>query len=303
MSDPAFTSFTAPREGSVSRGGPAQPTDQYVVAGNPVEHSQSPFIHAEFARQTGEHLHYERLLCPLDSFAATLRAFAQGSAAGPARGCNVTTPFKFEAFRLCAEVTARAALAGAANTLRFDADGWFGDNTDGIGLARDIERGAGVALAGRKVLLIGAGGAAAGVLGPLLATRPALLTLSNRSIDKAHALVERHRHAPGAQALRVAALRDCGTGFDVIVNATATSLQGAAAPVSPAVLAPGALALDMMYGPRAAPFLAWAAEHGAVARDGLGMLVEQAAEAFFVWRGVRPQTGPVLAALRQRLNG
>ncbi len=278
-------------------------TDQYAVAGNPVEHSQSPFIHAEFARQAGEKLHYGRLLCPLDSFAATLHAFARGSAAGPARGCNVTTPFKFEAFALCADVTPRAALAGAANTLRFDAARWFGDNTDGIGLVRDIEHGAGVALAGRKVLLIGAGGAAAGVLGPLLAARPALLTLANRSLDKAQALMERHRHAPGAPALRVAALRDCETGFDVIVNATATSLQGAAAPVGPAVLAPGALALDMMYGPRAAPFLAWAEQHGAVARDGLGMLVEQAAEAFFVWRGVRPLTAPVLAALRQRLRG
>jgi shikimate dehydrogenase len=276
-------------------------TDQYVVLGNPVQHSQSPFIHAEFAKATGQALHYGRLWCPLDGFAAALEAFARGSAAGPARGCNVTTPFKFEAFRLCARRSERAALAGAANVLRREDSGWYGDNTDGIGLVRDIEHGAGVGLAGRKVLLIGAGGGAAGALGPLLARAPALLVLANRTPDKAHALAERHRGAPGAPALRVATLADCGTGFDVIVNATASSLQGAAAPVSAAVLTPGALALDMMYGPAAAPFLAWARAHGAVPRDGLGMLVEQAAEAFFLWRGVRPQTAPVLAALRERL--
>ena len=277
--------------------------DQYVVVGNPVEHSQSPFIHAEFAQQTGQAMHYGRLWCARDGFAATLGEFARGSAAGTARGCNVTTPFKFEAFRLCARASERAVLAGAANTLRFDDSGWFGDNTDGVGLVHDIERGAGVRLAGRKILLIGAGGAAAGVLGPLLASRPALLVLANRSVDKAHALVERHRHALGASALRASTLAGCGAGFDVIVNATATSLQGDQAPVGAAVLGKGALAVDMMYGPRAAPFLAWARRHGAVPRDGLGMLVEQAAEAFFLWRGVLPQIAPVLAALRQRLDG
>ncbi len=277
--------------------------DHYAVAGHPVAHSQSPFIHEQFARQTGQDMHYGRLLCALDQFAATLREFAQGSAAGPARGCNVTLPFKFEAFALCETLSERAKLAGAVNTLRFDAAGWYGDNTDGAGLVRDIEQGAGVPLAGRKVLLLGAGGAAAGVLGPLLARGPALLTLANRSVDKAHALVQRHRHAQGAEALRAAPLAECGTGFDVVLNATATSLQGAAAPVAPSVLGADALALDLMYGARAAPFLAWAEQHGATGRDGLGMLVEQAAEAFFFWRGVRPQTPPVLEALRERLGG
>ncbi len=278
-------------------------TDQYVVIGHPVEHSQSPFIHAEFARQTGQALHYGRLLCPLDGFETALRDFARGSSAGPARGCNVTLPFKFDALRLCPRSSERAALAGAANTLRFDDGHWYADNTDGAGLVRDIEQGAGVALAGGKLLVVGAGGAAAGVLGPLLVRRPALLVLANRSVDKALALVERHRFAARSAGceLRATGLNDCGTGFDLVVNATATSLQGAASPVDASVLGADTLAVDLMYGAPAAPFLAWARQHGAAARDGLGMLVEQAAEAFELWRGVRPQTAPVLAALRARL--
>ncbi len=278
--------------------------DRYAVAGNPVAHSQSPFIHAEFARQTGQALVYERLLCPLDHFAATIGHFAGDTSAGRVRGCNVTVPFKFEAFALAARRTPRAELAQAANTLRFDAEGdggWLADNTDGVGLVRDIESNAGVPLAGRRVLLIGAGGAAAGALGTLLDARPSELVVANRTLAKAQALVERHRAAAGATTLSAREPGDCGEAFDVVVNATASSLQGAEIPVGPAVLAPGALALDMMYGPAAQGFLGWAAAHGARGRDGLGMLVEQAAEAFFVWRGVRPNTAPVLAALRDRL--
>ena len=275
--------------------------DRYVVAGHPVEHSQSPFIHAEFARQTGERLSYGRLLCPLDGFAQALQDFARSCAGGPARGGNVTVPFKFEAFRLCRRTSARAALAGAVNTLRFDADGWFGDNTDGAGLVRDIEAGAGVALAGRRLLVIGAGGAAAGVLGPLLAARPARLVLANRTRAKAQVLVDAHRGVAAGVELDAASLSDCGAAFDVVVNASATSLQGHGVPVDAAVLRRGTLALDLMYGPGAAAFLGWAARHGASGRDGLGMLVEQAAEAFQLWRGVRPQTAPVLAALRAKL--
>ncbi|MDI4632612.1 shikimate dehydrogenase [Pelomonas sp. V22] len=274
--------------------------DRYAVAGNPVEHSQSPWIHAAFAAQTGQQLDYGRLLCPLDGFAPTLKQFA----AEGGRGCSVTVPFKFEAFELASRRSERALLAGAANTLRFDADGWFADNTDGVGLLRDIERNAARPLAGKRLLLIGAGGASAGVLGPLLAARPAELVLANRSVDKAEALVA--SHAAWAShygvSLRASALDACGTGFDVVVNATAASLAGAGVPVSGEVLAPGALALDMMYGPKAQPFLDWAAAHGAEGRDGLGMLVEQAAEAFEVWRGVKPETASVLAALRARLK-
>ncbi len=272
--------------------------DRYVVAGNPVEHSQSPFIHAAFARQTGQAMTYGRLLVPLDGFADAVRALAADGAAG----CNITVPFKFEAYRLAPRRTERANLAQAANVLRFDAEGWLADNTDGVGLVNDIERNAGVALAGRRVLLIGAGGAAAGVLGPLLAARPEAITVANRTADRARALVERHRPVALDVLLRAATLDDCGTGFDVVVNAAATSLLGAAVPVTSAVLAPGALALDMMYGPAARGFLDWAECHGALGRDGLGMLVEQAAAAFELWRGVHPDTAPVLAALRERMG-
>jgi len=279
------------------------PVDRYAVAGNPIEHSRSPLIHAEFARQTGQALRYDRLLCPLDNFAAALRSFA---AEPGVRGCNVTVPFKFEAFALAARCTPRATLAQAANTLRFDADsagGWLADNTDGIALVRDIERNAGVPLAGARVLLLGAGGAAAGALGPLLDARPQRLVVANRTLAKAQALVERHRAGAAATGVRLEAATPpaCGEGFDVVINATATSLQGAEVPLAAAVLAPGALALDMMYGPSAQGFLDWAQRHGARGRDGLGMLVEQAAEAFFLWRGVMPATAPVLAAQRAAL--
>ena len=272
--------------------------DHYVVAGNPVEHSQSPFIHAEFARQTGQVLEYGRLLVPAGGFAAAVRVLAENGA----KGCNVTVPFKFDAFALAVRHTERATLAQAANVLRFDADGWLADNTDGVGLVNDIERNAEVPLAGTRVLLIGAGGAASGALGPLLAAQPGELVLANRTLDKARALVERHRVIASATLLRAATLADCGRDFDVVINASASSLQGAGVPVSPVVLAPGGLALDMMYGPAAQPFLDWAIEAGARGRDGLGMLVEQAAAAFELWRGVRPETAAVLAALRARMQ-
>jgi shikimate dehydrogenase len=233
-----------------------------------------------------------------------VKRFAADTTDGPAQGCNVTVPFKFEAFALAPRHTPRAALAQACNTLRFDSgsEGWLGDNTDGAGLVADIEHNAGVSLRGRRLLLIGAGGAAAGVLGPLLATQPAELVVANRTLEKARALVARHA-AVAAQCttLHAATLADCGERYDVVVNGSASSLAGAVAPVAAHVLGRGALAVDMMYGPSAQGFLAWAAAHDAQGRDGLGMLVEQAAEAFLLWRGVRPDTAPVLSALRARL--
>ncbi|MDP2007292.1 MAG: shikimate dehydrogenase [Rubrivivax sp.] len=276
--------------------------DRYAVLGNPVAHSRSPQIHAAFAQQTGQALVYERVLAPLNGFEASLRDFA-AAGENPGKGCNVTVPFKFEAYALAARRTERATLAGAANTLRFDAEGWLADNTDGAGLVHDIEHNAGVALAGRRVLLIGAGGAAAGVLGPLLAARPALIVVANRTPAKAQALVASHAGWAAAHGAKLLAsgLDDPGSAFDVVLNASASSLQGAASPVPAATLAPGALAVDLMYGPAAAPFLAWARAAGAVAHDGLGMLVEQAAEAFFVWRCVRPLTAPVLQMLREQM--
>ncbi|HSV70616.1 MAG TPA: shikimate dehydrogenase [Methylibium sp.] len=273
--------------------------ERYAVAGHPVAHSRSPWIHARFAALTGEPVEYGRLPCPLDGFAATVRDFA----AGGAKGCNVTVPFKFEAPALCAGLTPRAALAQAVNTLRFDAAGWQGDNTDGAGLVADLTVHAGVALGGATLLLIGAGGAAAGVLGPLIESGVRRLVLANRSADKAEALVARHAALAAGRgvALQAASLEGCGTGFDIVVNATAASLHSAGVPVSAAVLRPGSLALDMMYGAAAAPFLAWARERGAPGRDGLGMLVEQAAESFRFWRGVRPPTAGVLAELQRLL--
>ena len=273
---------------------------RYAVLGNPVAHSRSPFIHEAFAGQCGLAVRYERVLSPLGDFGATVRAFAEGGG----RGVNVTVPFKFEALALAPRRSARAALAGAANVLKLDeAQGAWADNTDGVGLVRDIEVGAAVALRGRRVLLLGAGGAAAGAMGPLIEAGPALVVVANRSIGRARALVAAHaswadRHRV---VLNAAALHEAGMAFDIVINATSSSLKGAPVPVSARALAPGALALDMMYGAAAEPFLRWASEAGAAARDGLGMLVEQAAEAFFVFRGVRPATPPVLAALRELL--
>jgi shikimate dehydrogenase len=274
--------------------------DLYAVVGNPVEHSRSPAIHAAFARQTGQALSYGRLLAPLDGLAATLRGFA----ADGARGCNITVPFKFEAFQLAAAHSERAALAQAANVLRLDVQGWWADNSDGIGLVRDIQANAGVPLRGQRVLLLGAGGAAAGVLGPLIEAGPAEVVVANRTLDKARALVGRHAAwaARHGVALAARSLADCGRGYGVLVNGTAGSLAGVADLVPAATLAEGALALDMMYGPAARPFLAWAGTQGARGRDGLGMLVEQAAEAFELWRGVRPDTAGVLAELRAAVD-
>jgi shikimate dehydrogenase len=212
-------------------------------------------------------------------------------------------PFKFDAFRLATEHTERAARACAVNTLRFDEGGWVGDNTDGAGLVNDIQRNARRPLEGLEVLLVGAGGAAAGVLGSLIAAKPARITLVNRTPDKAQALVDSHTDLARELSVELAAatLVDAPAAQDIVVNATSTSLAGAASPVDARVLKPGALALDMMYGPKAQGFLDWAAAQGAEPRDGLGMLVEQAAEAFFFWRGLRPDTAPVLTALRASL--
>jgi shikimate dehydrogenase len=274
--------------------------DRYAVLGNPVAHSQSPFIHAEFARQTGQNLEYTRVLCAMDGFVEAVRAFADSGA----RGCNVTVPFKFQSGALARVVTPRATLAQAANVLRFDAQGWLADNTDGIGLVRDLKRNAGAALHGQRVLLVGAGGAAAGVMGPLIEALPAQLHVANRTIGKAEALVSRHAALAATCGTRLSfsGLDAAGEAYDVVLNSSASSLGGEAVPVADHVLKPGTLAVDLMYGAAARPFMAWAQALGAVPRDGLGMLVEQAAEAFFLWRQVMPDTAPVLQRLRKHLD-
>lgn len=274
--------------------------DLYRVIGNPVGHSRSPWIHTRFAELTGQALQYDKQLVPLDGFAAAVtQFFAEGG-----RGCNVTVPFKFDAARLATQVSERAQLAQAANTLSLQDGVVQADNTDGAGLVNDIQRNAGFDLAGRHVLLIGAGGASAGVLAPLLHTQPASITVANRTVDKAHALVARHTALATLQKTELLchSLQGLEANFDVIINATASSLSGEAVPVNARTLKAGALAYDMMYGPAAQGFMTWAKDHGAQPRDGLGMLVEQAAEAFLIWRGVRPPAQQVLAELRATLS-
>lgn len=270
--------------------------DLYCVMGHPIAHSRSPRIHARFAELTGEPVRYEARLVPLDGFPQALHEFAaQGG-----RGCNVTVPFKLEAAQCATTRSERVQLAGAANTLVF-ADGTIhADNTDGLGLVADIERNARFSLAGRDVLLVGAGGAAAGVLGPLIAAGTRHITVANRTLAKAEALVTSHTALAALHKTELLALvpQALERDFDLVINATASSLAGDAVPVPAQVLHRGTLAYDMMYGPAAEGFLAWARTHGATPRDGLGMLVEQAAEAFLIWRGMRPPSTQVLAELR-----
>lgn len=270
--------------------------DRYCVFGNPVAHSKSPRIHARFAELTGETLAYEACLAPLDGFAAAVQAFF---AAGGC-GCNVTVPFKEEAWRLAEARSARAEKAGAVNTLLTDANGRLhGDNTDGTGLVRDLVQNAGVALAGKRLLLLGAGGAVRGVLGPLLAEKPREVVIANRTLEKARVLV---RLFADEGAVSAAAFEALHGPFDVVINGTSASLQGELPPLPDGLFEPSALAYDMMYGAEPTVFLRWAAGQGAQVRDGLGMLVEQAAEAFRLWRGVMPPTQPVLSALRAELS-
>ena len=263
-------------------------TDRYAVFGHPIAHSKSPLIHAAFARQTGQDMTYEAILAPADGFADSVAAFI---AAG-GRGANVTVPFKEQAFALANRRTPRAEHAGAVNTLSFEAGGILGDNTDGAGLVADLTRNLNCAIAGKRILLLGAGGAARGVIGPLLDQHPATLVIANRTVSRAQALAEQFGHG-----IRACGFDGLDAPFDLVINATAASLAGELPPLSPRIFTADTLAYDMMYG-RDTPFLAFARTHGAATADGLGMLVEQAAEAFYLWRGVRPDTTPVIASLR-----
>lgn len=269
-------------------------TDRYAVIGNPIAHSKSPDIHARFAQQTGQELTYERLLAPLDGFAATVQAFIQAGG----KGMNVTVPFKLEAHALAQRLTERAQAAGAVNTLLFENGQIVGDNTDGVGLVHDIVHNAGVPVVGKSVLLLGAGGAARGVILPLLAQQPARLVIANRTVARAEELAS--QFAAHGQ-IEVARFETLAEPFDIVINATAASLSADVPPISAAVFTPQTLAYDMMYGAQPTSFMQFAAGHGAQTRDGLGMLVEQAAESFYQWRKVRPQTAQVFAALRAQL--
>ena len=272
-------------------------TDRYAVIGNPVAHSKSPFIHAEFARQTGQDLSYGRLLAPLDGFFEQVHDFrAEGG-----KGLNVTLPFKLEAFAIAQELSTRANDAGALNVLKFEGAVIFGDNTDGVGLVRDIASNLGFRIAEREILLMGAGGAAQGAVGPLLHARPKRLVIANRTPAKAQRLVERFRGGGRFDdvAFTSSAYSELkGRQFDLIINATAASLNDSIPELPEGIFAPGSLAYDMMYG-KTTPFLEFALRQGAGrVADGTGMLVEQAAESFLLWRGVRPDTRSVIEALK-----
>jgi shikimate dehydrogenase len=270
----------------------------YAVMGNPISHSKSPRIHGLFAEQTGQRLQYTAIQVDPGGFEQAVSNFV----ANGGRGLNVTVPFKTNAWELVDSRTPRAALAGAVNTIEVQAQGVLhGDNTDGVGLVTDIVHNQGGSIAAKAVLLLGAGGAARGVLSPLLEQDPTELVIANRTEDRAIALAQTFA--------RLGAVSGCGFNdlagrrFDMVINATSASLQGELPPLPEQLLAPGAWCYDMMYGAMATPFMQWAEHHGATkVSDGLGMLVEQAAESFLLWRKLRPQTAPVIATLRAELR-
>jgi shikimate dehydrogenase len=271
-------------------------TDRYAVVGNPIAHSLSPRIHGAFAEQTGEAISYEKLLAEKEGFAEFAREFF---AAGGC-GLNVTVPFKLDACNFADTLTERARAAGAVNTLAVRSDGSvLGDNTDGAGLVTDIRDNLGWPIRGKKILLLGAGGAARGALLPLLGENPAIVHIANRTAQKAEQLVGEFS-AQGR--LSAGGLEAFPGAFDLIINASSASLSGEMPELPASILGDNCCAYDMVYGAEATPFMSWASEHGAAVADGLGMLVGQAAESFYLWRGVRPDTGPVQARLRSQLH-
>lgn len=267
-------------------------TDKYCVIGNPIAQSRSPQIHAVFAAQTGQDMSYERCLAPVDDFAGTIRRLIDEGY----KGANVTVPFKLEAAQMATRMSDRGRAAGAVNTLAFRDGEIYADNTDGAGLIADIVRNAGVPLAGKRVLMLGAGGAARGAVLPILTEGPRELVIANRTRATAEALA-----AQFDGRVAVCEFGDVDAPFDVIINATSASLAAAVPPLPPVAFSPGTLAFDMMYAKNPTVFMEFAAAHGAQVRDGLGMLVEQAAEAFTLWRGVRPETEQLLRELRSKL--
>lgn len=269
--------------------------DRYAVVGNPIQHSKSPFIHTQFARQTGQSLRYEAILSPLDQFKATVEEFRQAGG----KGMNITVPFKLEAYTLATRLTERAASAQAVNTFRFEQDGVIlGDNTDGAGLVRDIERNLNISIHNKRLLLLGAGGAAHGVILPLLQKQPARLAIANRTLNKAQQLAQQFAEYGRIEAGHFQDFS--GEHFDIVINATSTGLQDQLPPLPPGMLSGALLAYDMFYCSQLTPFLNSAQQEGAQqTADGIGMLVEQAAESFLLWRGTRPETQTVIRQLRQ----
>ncbi|WP_181902093.1 shikimate dehydrogenase [Thalassotalea euphylliae] len=271
--------------------------DKYAVFGHPITQSKSPQIHQKFAESTQQNIEYTAIDPGPDNFEKGIQQFV---AAG-GKGCNITMPFKQQAYKLAGQLSERAKLAGAVNTLTFHSDGTIsGDNTDGAGLVNDLL--ANGAKLNKKVLLIGAGGAARGVIKPLLDCQPELLIIVNRTHEKAELLADKFQAFGNIHALSITELA-AKHSFDVIINSSSTSLTGELPPVPPSIFSAGCFAYDMVYQDKPTCFLTWAAEHGATTIvDGLGMLVGQAAESFRVWRGVEPAKEPVLTMLRAELT-
>ena len=269
------------------------PPDRYALVGHPIEHSRSPFIHTLFARQTGQHLTYELI----DAAPAAFETAVRGFAAAGGRGLNVTLPHKEAAFGLVDELSRAASMAGAVNTIAVDGNGLRGDNTDGVGFIRDVTVNQGLELEGRSVILFGAGGAARGIIGPLLAEKPAKLVIANRSRPRAEQLAAHFNNPPEVELVEFDGLAEL-PAFDLLVNASSAGLRGEATPFPGSLVSSDSVCYDMVYSRNDTPFVAWAHEHGAgLAVQGWGMLVEQAAESFRIWRGVMPVTAPILKQL------
>ena len=272
-------------------------TDQYAVFGNPINHSKSPAIHRQFAEQTAQDMHYAKQLIAEEEFeTATLQFFAQGG-----KGLNITVPFKLRAFRVAHHLTARAQRAGAVNTLALQGDGQIlGDNTDGIGMVHDMHN-LGWELQNKRILILGAGGAVCGVLQPLLEENPAQIIIANRTFSKAEELVKQFGDLGDVQTRTFEKL--AGEQFDIVINGTSASLHGELPPLPENLLANNASCYDMMYGAEPTIFMRWAKENGAKKiADGLGMLIGQAAEAFYLWRHIRPEVIPVISLMRRQLT-
>ncbi len=275
----------------------SEKAERYAVMGNPIAHSKSPLIHSLFAQQTGQHMQYDAILVDMDGFEQAVAEFRQAGG----HGLNITVPFKQQAWALASQRSPRAELAGAVNTLDFSAGNCYGDNTDGIGLVRDLQDNHQLTLQGQDILVLGAGGAVRGVLAPLLEQQPRRIIIGNRTATKAVELAALFAHLGNIEGMGLDALPQ--QPFDLIINGTAASLHGEVVPVPEACVGDSSCAYDMMYAAQATTFMTWAQDLGAAkCFDGLGMLVEQAAESFYIWRKLRPQTAAVIAALRTRMR-
>lgn len=273
--------------------------DQYAVMGNPIAHSKSPLIHRLFAEQTAQQLEYGAILVELGQFNEAVHQFRERGG----KGLNVTVPFKRDAWRLVDERSPCATLAGAVNTIVIQPDGrLFGDNTDGIGMVSDLRDNLSVTLHGKRILILGAGGAVRGVLGPIMEEHPAEVMIANRTPERAHELAEAFEEKGQVEGCSFRELD--GVRYDIVINGTSASLKGEVPPLPEGILSRDAFCYDMMYAAEPTAFMRWAEEEGCrQMADGLGMLVEQAAESFKLWRGVRPLTAPVIQAVREALSG